>query len=158
MGIEIERKFLVVGQSWREYVDDSRYIAQAYLGGERCSIRVRLDGDEANLNIKGMTLGIKRAEFEYAIPREDAEQMLEQFGGDLVEKRRHRVRHGSHVWEIDEFLGDNRPLVVAEVELSRVDESIALPSWIGKEVSNDERYYNVMLAMHPFRRWEHDDG
>ena len=153
MPVEIERKFLVTSQDWREYVFDSRYIAQAYLGGDRCSVRVRLDGDEANLNIKGMTIGVQRTEYEYPVPLDEAQQLIDEFGGELIEKRRHRVRVGKHTWEIDEFLGDNRPLVVAEIELASVDEPFDRPPWLGLDVSGDERYYNVRLASNPFRYW-----
>jgi adenylate cyclase len=128
-------------------------MVQAYLGGERCSIRVRIEGEEAFLNLKSRDLGTRRLEFEYPVPLEEAEHMLAAFGGQQVAKTRHFVERGGHTWEIDEFSGDNAGLVVAEIELAAEDEAFERPDWIGAEVTMDPRYYNVNLARTPFRDW-----
>jgi adenylate cyclase len=155
MGTEIERKFLVRDDSWRAAAVDGRTLRQGYLAIDRqTTVRVRTDGVEAWLTLKGPQVGLVRAEFEYRIPREDAEALLGLCGGRLVEKVRHRVPFGRHVWEIDEFLGDNTGLVMAEVELSRPDEPIERPEWLGDEVSEDPRYLNANLSLRPFGTWE----
>jgi adenylate cyclase len=155
MAIEIERKFLVTGESWREAVTRSVRFRQGYVPTtDRASVRVRLEGDRARLNIKSATLDVTRLEFEYEIPVEEAEEMLERLcDKPLIEKTRHYVPHEGHVWEVDVFEGDNEGLVVAEIELSAVDEKFARPAWLGEEVSDDERYYNVCLVRHPFKEW-----
>jgi adenylate cyclase len=153
MGIEIERKFLLRGDAWRAQAQRSLRMVQAYLGGERCSIRVRIEGDVAFLNLKSKDLGARRMEFEYPVPLADAEQMLAAFGGQQVAKTRHFVERGGHIWEIDEFSGDNAGLVVAEIELGAEDEAFERPDWVGDEVTMDPRYYNVNLARVPFREW-----
>ncbi|MDD3517432.1 MAG: CYTH domain-containing protein [Chromatiales bacterium] len=155
MGREIERKFLVVSDTWRPQVSRSIPMRQGYLCGDaHSSVRVRIAGDEAHLNIKSATLGIERLEFEYPIPLDDARHMLDALArGALIEKTRHHVRHGDHLWEIDVFEGDNAGLVVAEIELEHEDEPFARPDWLGDEVSHDPRYYNNCLARHPFRDW-----
>lgn len=155
MGIEIERKFLVVDDTWRAHVVQQTEIVQGYLlSGADLSIRVRLKGDAAFLTVKGRTEGIQRSEFEYPIPVPDARQMLEQFAdGPVIDKVRHLVDVGDHRWEIDVFAGDNQGLVLAEVELGSEDEDFELPGWAGPEVSDDPRYYNVNLARNPFREW-----
>jgi len=154
MGTEIERKFLVRDESWRAGAADRRGLRQGYLAIDRqTTVRVRTDGAEAWLTLKGPQVGLVRAEFEYRIPREDAEALLELCGGRLVEKVRHRVPFGRHVWEIDEFLGANAGLVVAEVELSQPDEPLERPGWLGSEVSEDSRYLNASLSLRPFGTW-----
>jgi len=152
---EIERKFLVAGDGWRAAADASQDMRQGYLVLEgRSSVRVREAGGEAWLNIKSFELGIERREFEYAIPVADAREMLANLcQGPLLEKCRHRVPVGGHVWEVDEFFGDNAGLVVAEIELGHPDEPFERPSWVGREVSHEPRYYNVRLVRHPFRNW-----
>lgn len=154
MALEIERKFLLKNASWRGLVTQSSRISQAYLcGNQRASIRVRVAGDDATLNIKSATLGISRLEYGYAIPVQDARELLERLGGDVVEKTRHLVPVGRHVFEIDEFHGANQGLVVAEVELAEPDESFERPEWLADEVSDDPRYYNTELARNPFSLW-----
>lgn len=155
MALEIERKFLLCDDSWRQSVERQEYYQQGYLSGtERCSIRIRVTNDRAFLNIKSATLGIQRTEYDYPIPLNDARQMLEQFcQGAMIEKTRYFVHYGRHVWEIDVFEGDNQGLVVAEVELTDVDEAFDKPPWIGEEVSDDPRYYNVCLVRHPYSQW-----
>lgn len=152
---EIEHKFLVRNDGWRETAGPGEEIRQGYLaGGPRSSVRIRRASDGAWLNIKGATLGVSRQEFEYPIPVEDAERMLESLcEGPLIEKTRFRVAHGHHVWEVDVFHGENAGLVVAELELAREGEPFARPPWVGEEVSRDPRYYNVSLVRHPYREW-----
>ncbi len=157
MAIEIERKFLVTSNSWKDEVSKSRYYKQGYLANMEggASVRVRIAGEKANLNIKSMTLGVRRQEYEYEIPLADAQKMLNDLcAGPVIEKTRFFVKHKDHTWEIDVFDGDNDGLVVAEIELSDEDEAFALPSWAGKEVSDDQRYYNVCLAQHPYKEWK----
>lgn len=155
MATEIERKYLVLDDGWREHADTGQRVRQGYLAGSsRCSARVRVAGDHASLNFKGMTLAVSRREFEYEVPLADAKEMLDHLcTGPLIEKVRYRVPHGDHVWEIDCFEGDNAGLVVAEIELTDPDESFAIPEWVGREVSDKARYYNVCLIDYPFCEW-----
>ncbi|WJW76749.1 CYTH domain-containing protein [Thiohalobacter sp. IOR34] len=160
MATEIERKFLVRSDAWRAEVIRSRRIRQGYLSqvtgpaAAPASVRVRIAGGQATLNIKSATLGIRRSEFEYPLPLADAEAMLDTLvQGALVEKTRHEVPRGEHIWEIDVFEGANAGLVVAEIELADEDEDFERPDWLGEEVSGDPRYYNVCLVDHPFRDW-----
>ncbi|MFP5504791.1 MAG: CYTH domain-containing protein [Gammaproteobacteria bacterium] len=160
MAIEIERKFLVVNDTWRAVADAGMRLRQGYLSrvtgadAVRSSVRVRTDGERAFLNIKSATLGIRRQEYEYPIPLADAEAMLAELCvGAVVEKTRYHVPAGAHVWEIDVFAGDNAGLVVAEIELGDESESFQRPGWLGEEVSDDPRYYNVCLADRPYCRW-----
>lgn len=155
MATEIERKFLVRDDSWRAAVERSRPMRQGYLPGlETASVRVRLDGDRALLNIKSATLDVTRQEYEYPIPVADAEEILDTLcARPLIEKTRHFVPHAGHVWEVDVFSGDNAGLVVAEVELAHPDDAPELPPWVGEEVSADPRYYNVSLVRHPYKDW-----
>jgi adenylate cyclase len=155
MGIEIERKFLLRNDDWREQVSRSLRMSQGYLQRDAHSaIRVRLCDGQAHLNIKHTDDGIQRLEYEYPIPADDAEALLHKVAiQPLIEKTRHHVRHAGHLWEIDEFHGDNAGLVVAEIELKRVDETFERPAWLGEEVSQDRRYFNSNLAVHPYTRW-----
>jgi adenylate cyclase len=156
MSLEIERKFLLLNDSWRQASKALPY-TQGYLsrGGAR-TVRIRTAGDKAFLTIKGPVVGISRAEFEYAIPPEDARQMLQLCEPPLIEKTRHTIFASGHLWEIDEFHGANEGLLVAEVELDQADEEISLPCWIGKEVTGDPRYYNSNLGTHPYSAWVKD--
>jgi len=155
MGTEIERKFLVTDERWRVDADEGTSYRQGYIAGaRRASVRVRLEGDQAFLNIKSATLGIRRMEFEYPLPVDDAHTMLESLCDQpLIEKTRYRLQHGSHEWEIDVFAGENLGLVVAEIELGDEAEEFARPPWLGEEVSHDPRYYNVSLVEHPYKDW-----
>ena len=155
MGTEIERKFLITDDRWRAQAMPGKRYIQGYLGGnDACSIRVRLEGEQANINIKGKRLGIQRSEFEFSIPYQDAEAILRSLGNKpLIEKTRYLVEYGKHVWEIDVFSGENEGLVVAEIELESEDESFTRPDWLGEEVSGDTRYYNVCLVKHPYKDW-----
>ena len=155
MGIEIERKFLLANDGWRAAVSRSVHMHQGYLAGNaECSVRVRLTDFEARMNIKSATLGIERQEFDYDVPRADAAVMLRDLCGTrTLEKTRHFVLHEGHEWEIDEFAGANAGLIVAELELDRVDEAFARPPWLGAEVSDDRRYYNSELVERPYSHW-----
>lgn len=157
MAIEIERKFLVADDRWRAAADGGTRYRQGYLtetGVGPASVRVRIGGGRAFLNIKSHTLGMERREYEYPLPLDEAEEMLEGLcRRPLIEKTRYRVRVGDHLWEIDEFFGENAGLVVAEIELSRADEPFDRPPWLGREVTDDPRYYNVCLVDHPYSRW-----
>lgn len=152
---EIERKFLLRSDAWRQQVRASTRIRQGYLNHEqRCSVRVRIAGADAWLNLKGVTLGARRLEFEYAIPLADAEHLLDTLTcKPLIEKTRHLVDAGRHTFEIDEFAGDNQGLIVAEIELDDPDEPFEKPGWLGAEVTEDPRYYNTCLATHPYKDW-----
>jgi adenylate cyclase len=161
MPLEIERKFLVTSDAWRAWAREVVPMAQAYLndqaaidsGAQRTSVRVRIAGERAFLNIKSRELGHTRQEFDYPVPLEDARALLALCVGGLVEKRRHLVEHAGHLWEVDEFLGDNAGLVVAEIELAHADEPFERPAWLGAEVTDEPRYYNLALASHPYSRW-----
>ena len=155
MATEIERKFLLRDDSWRAEVDSSVTIRQGYLAGsEKSSIRIRVAGDKANINIKSATLDVTRKEYEYEVPLAEANEILDTLcEGPLIEKTRYHVHHGAHVWEIDEFIGDNQGLLVAEIELGDADENFERPDWLGEEVSDDHRYYNVCLVTHPYKDW-----
>ena len=155
MPIEIERKFLIANTDWRNEVIRSSRIRQGYLGKlDKASVRIRVQGDKANINVKSATLDIRRMEYEYEIPLDEAIEMLDQLCAQpQIDKTRFIVEHGRHVWEIDEFYGDNEGLLVAEVELGSEDEVFEKPSWLGDEVTEDPRYYNVNLIKHPFKQW-----
>lgn len=154
MGIEIERKFLVVGEGWRAQAGSATRFSQGYLSRDPArTVRVRIAGDAAFLTIKGATTGATRAEFEYAIPVADAQQLLALCDGPVVEKIRHLCPVAGMTWEVDEFLGANAGLVVAEIELQSEGQSFERPGWLGAEVTGDARYVNANLAVMPFTRW-----
>jgi adenylate cyclase len=158
MAIEIERKFLLATDDWRDAIESTTRLAQGYLGGERASVRVRIGGGEAFINIKARVKGSSRLEFEYPLPLADAETMLAELClPGRIEKLRHHVRHVGMLWEVDEFLGDNAGLVVAEIELDRADQPFERPGWLGREVTDDIRYYNVALADRPYSQWSADE-
>lgn len=154
MAIEIERKFLVKGDAWKAAAVGVLY-RQAYLSTDKArTVRVRIAGERAFLTVKGLATGLARAEFEYEIPLADAAAMLDQLClTPLIEKRRYTVAYQGLSWEIDEFLGANLGLVVAEVELDSADQAIDLPDWVGREVSDDPRYFNSSLIARPFSSW-----
>jgi adenylate cyclase len=155
VGIEIERKFRVINDSWRERVLQRTLLRQGYIANtRRASVRVRLAGEAGWLSVKAMTRGLSRAEYEAAIPSQEANEMLDQLcEGPLIEKWRHIVVHQGSEWEIDEFLGANAGLVIAELELESEDAVFARPPWLGVEVTHDERYYNFRLSEKPYRHW-----
>jgi adenylate cyclase len=151
---EIERKFLPSSDAWRALAHRSQRMTQGYLArGGRVSVRVRIAGDEAHLNMKAGGLVASRHEYEYAIPVDEARELLALADGPLIDKTRHFVIHDGFEWEVDEFHGDNDGLVVAELELTREDEVFPEPSWLGVEVTALRRYYNVCLVDHPYRAW-----
>jgi adenylate cyclase len=155
MAKEIERKFLPADERWRGEAHDSKRMRQGYLAtSERASVRVRTSGGEAWLNIKVGGLVAVRDEFEYAIPLEDADALLARSAtGPLIDKTRHYVEVGGFEWEIDEFHGDNTGLIVAEIELDDLFQTFPSPAWLGSEVTEMHRYYNVNLAARPFKDW-----
>ena len=155
MGVEIERKFLVPGEAWRT-LGEPTLLRQGYLSldPER-TVRVRIEGDRATLTIKGKSRGATRGEWEYPIPMPEAAELLDTLCQQpLVEKIRHRIASGPHTWEVDEFLGANAGLVVAEIELASEDERFDKPDWIGLEVTHDKRYFNSNLIRHPYSAWK----
>lgn len=153
MAKEIERKFLVKGESWKQ--GEGSLFRQGYLSTDpERTIRVRIADHSGFLTIKGLTRGASRLEFEYEIPLPDADEMLNQLcSGPIIEKRRYLVPVADVIFEIDEFLGENNGLIVAEVELQREDQTIPIPDWLGPEVTDDPRYFNANLVRHPFSRW-----
>ncbi|KKO61007.1 CYTH domain protein [Janthinobacterium sp. KBS0711] len=154
MGVEIERKFLLQGDAWRG-LGQAVLLRQGYLSSARERVvRVRIEGEQAMLTIKGANVGATRGEWEYPIPLADAAELLDGLCEQpLIEKVRHRIEHAGMVWEVDEFLGANAGLVVAEIELASEDQPFDKPEWIGAEVSGDARYYNANLIRHPFSQW-----
>ncbi|MEO0395811.1 MAG: CYTH domain-containing protein [Cyanobacteria bacterium P01_A01_bin.137] len=154
MAQEIERKFLVQSDAWRSLVE-GRYYCQGYIPTQgKQTVRVRIIGDQGYLTLKGPALGISRSEFEYEIPLADAQTMLSELcQTPLIEKHRYRIPLGNVVWEVDDFLGENQGLIVAEVELAHPEQVVELPSWIGEEVTGDPRYYNASLVRNPFKDW-----
>jgi adenylate cyclase len=156
MAIEIERKFLLKNRNWRKLAEKGTVYKQGYLTapGGSSSIRVRSSDHCAWLNIKSATMGMTRTEFEYEIPFDDAEQILTNLClKPVIHKTRYELRMGQHVWEIDEFHDDNDGLVVAEIELNSEQEEFDKPEWLGEEVTDDKRYYNVSLVNNPYKNW-----
>ncbi len=154
MAKEIERKFLLSGNAWREGANGVRY-RQGYLSTEAGrTVRVRMAGDQGYLTIKGKSNGASRLEYEYAIPAADADEMLDALClRPIIEKVRFKIPYAGMTWEVDEFEGDNAGLLVAEVELQSEEQQVELPPWIGEEVTGDQRYYNASLIARPFNTW-----
>ena len=155
MGVEIERKFLVVNESWREAASAGMRYRQGYLSTDPSnSVRVRVSGDKAWLTIKSAAIGVTRHEYEYEIPAADGHGILDELCvKPLIEKTRFIVQHDGHAWEVDVFEGDNAGLVVAEIELGSADEEFTVPEWASEDVSGDVRYYNQRLVEHPYSSW-----
>ena len=154
MGIEIERKYLVKGNQWKNLAEGVLY-RQGYIAtvGKQ-TVRVRVIGDRGYLTIKGPNIGTVRSEFEYPIPVTDAEEMLNTLcDRPLIEKIRYKIPYGDLVWEVDEFLGDNAGLIIAEVELSSPDREVTLPDWIDRQVT-DAKYFNSNLTKYPYSQWK----
>ena len=152
MATEIERKFLISGRDWQ--MGEPTLCRQGYLNLDKHrTVRIRVAGEKATLTVKGITIGMTRAEYEYSIPLSDAMAMLKLCDGPLIEKRRWLISVGNMIWEIDEFRGDNQGLIVAEIELENESQSFELPGWVGKEVTDDDRYYNSSLSTNPFNTW-----
>lgn len=154
MGKEIERKFLVKSEDWKELAKGIVY-RQGYLSTvKERTVRVRTIGNSGFLTIKGITVGATRREYEYEISTSDADEMLDELcEKPLIEKKRYKIEFAGLIWEVDEFFGDNKGLVVAEVELSNEDQVIQKPQWIGDEVTGDPRYFNSNLTKHPYSQW-----
>ncbi len=155
MAKEIERKFLVRGEGWRSLAKGTLY-RQGYLNSAKeRTVRIRTAGDAAFITVKGLSVGATRSEFEYEIPVDDARAMLDVLAEKpLIEKRRYKIPAGSLTWEIDEFLGDNAGLIVAEIELASETQEFEKPAWLGEEVTGDPRYFNSNLIKNPFKRWK----
>lgn len=154
MGVEIERKFLVSGDAWRT-LGAPVLLRQGYLSADpERTVRVRIEGEQGVLTIKSKSEGASRGEWEYPIPLRDAEELLDRLcERPLVEKYRRRIDFQGFTWEVDEFLGENAGLVVAEIELPAEDTVFDLPDWIGKEVTGERRYYNSSLIRLPYSKW-----
>jgi len=148
---EIERKFLVASEAWKARVKSSARLQQGYLStNAKATVRIRIfDDAHAVLTLKGKAVGLSRPEFEYDVPLEDAREMMLLSEPNIVEKRRHKVPYGDHIWEVDVFEGRHEGLVLAEVEMESEDDRVALPDWLGKEVSDDDRYANASLSRTP---------
>jgi adenylate cyclase len=155
MAVEIERKFLVTSNAWRDQVRQTDRLRQGYIAGsEGCSVRLRIQQGQAKLGLKSRVSGMRRLEYEYGIPMDDGAEIFESLCVlGRIEKLRHRIRLGEHEWEVDEFLGENLGLVVAEIELRVETERFERPSWLGEEVTDDLRYYNTQLARAPWPTW-----
>lgn len=152
MGQEIERKFRVIKDTWRN-VKGTRY-RQGYLNSAKeRNVRVRTMEDKAYLTIKGIAIGASRMEFEYEIPLQDADELLEICEKPLIEKTRYKVQEGGFVWEVDEFFRENQGLIVAELELESEDQEFPKPDWVGEEVTGDTRYFNSNLIKNPYTNW-----
>tara|TARA_B110000503_G_scaffold124024_1_gene190195 strand:- start:1000 stop:1464 length:465 start_codon:yes stop_codon:yes gene_type:complete len=154
MAQEIERKFRVANDDWRAMATSSSSLKQGYLSSSaEATVRVRLEDNLGTVTIKSKTNGITRNEFEYAIPAQEAKELLMLCSGPLIEKIRYRIPQENHTWEIDVFEGDNDGLIIAEIELTSEEDYFAKPQWLGEEVSGDSRYYNSNLATHPYVNW-----
>lgn len=163
MGIEIERKYLVKQEEWRSHLPEllkkSPEIGAKYFQGyiptnNETTVRLRIVGSQGYLTIKSKAQGYIRSEFEYSIPVEDAQQMLETLClKPLIEKIRYKINYGNLVWEVDDFLGENKGLIIAEVELENENQAIDIPPWIDREV-NEHKYFNSSLIKHPYSKWK----
>jgi len=153
MAVEIERKFIVKGESWKNQ-GYSRPYSQAYIPAKGATVRVRITGDEGYITIKGPRTGISRSEFEYAIPAAEAEELISTLClSPPITKTRHFIEHAGSDWIVDEFHELNQGLIVAEVELDSEEQNVSLPDWVGEEVSTDLQYSNAYLNLHPFSTW-----
>lgn len=155
MGVEIERKFLVNKEKW-ELVEKPKgnHFRQGYLVTDPTkTIRVRITDSSSYLTIKGISVGATRQEFEYEIPKVDAEQLLNQFALSDLKKIRYEILFDGKIWEVDEFLGENLGLLLAEIELENESDIVELPDWIEREVTNEENCYNSNLSINPFINW-----
>lgn len=154
MAKEIERKFLVKGDVWRELAKGTAY-RQGYLSTvKERTVRVRTIDDKGYLTVKGITIGSTRVEYEYEIPAADANEMLDDLCEQpIIEKNRYKIARDGLIWEIDEFGGVNQGLIVAEVELDSEAQGFTKPDWIGDEIADDPRYFNSNLIAHPYTQW-----
>ncbi|MCX6227359.1 MAG: CYTH domain-containing protein [Bacteroidia bacterium] len=155
--MEIERKFLVNKILWQDLHNpaDASFIQQAYLSTDpKCTVRIRIADSTALITIKGESKGVSREEFEYAVPLRDGLEIIRLAGTPVIIKRRYVILHSGYRWEVDEFLGDNEGLILAEVELNSDTLIPEWPNWIDKEVSGDPRYFNLQLAINPINHWQ----
>jgi len=154
--IEIERKFLVTSETFKKEAFAQNRITQGYLSSipER-TVRIRIKGDKGFLTIKGTSneSGISRFEWEKEIPVDEAQKLLLLCEKGVIDKTRFEVKFGNHIFEVDEFYGENEGLIIAEIELDSETETFEKPIWLGKEVTNDNRYYNSYLSKNPFKNW-----
>ncbi|PID71930.1 MAG: adenylate cyclase [Desulfobulbus propionicus] len=154
MSVEIERKFLLAGNTWRDLAPGKEYRQGYVRDGQGCTVRVRSTCDQGYLTIKGSGNGISRLEYEYEIPVEEADAMLDQLcRKPIIEKTRYTIPYAGFIWEVDEFHGENQGLIVAEIELEFEEQPFEKPEWVGEEVTGDVRYFNACLAKHPFSQW-----
>jgi CYTH domain-containing protein len=155
MGIEIERKFLLTGDAWKELARGTHY-RQGYLNSQKeRTVRVRTIDASGFLTIKGVSVGATRMEYEYEIPVQDANVLLDEIcEKPIIEKNRYRIEFAGFIWEVDEFFGENEGLVVAEIELESEDQQFEKPEWVGEEVSGDPRYFNSSLIKEPYSTWD----
>lgn len=157
MSVEIERKYLIKDEKWRESVREAQHITQGYIKSEDATVRIRCYKDDytAVITVKGKRDGISRLEFEYTIPFDDAKEMQEKLcQARLVEKTRHLIKYEGMLWELDEFHGDNEGLFIAEIELMDEEQTYQLPDWVGEDVSYDNRYRNSRLCVYPYKDWD----
>jgi adenylate cyclase len=154
--IEIERKFLVKSEAFKKNSFDKNEISQGYLNSnpER-TVRVRIKGNQGYLAIKGKgnETGLSRFEWEKEIPVNEARTLLELCESGVINKTRYEIKFGNHVYEVDEFFGENEGLFLAEIELQSEDEAFEKPDWLGEEVTNNKKYYNSYLSKNPFKNW-----
>lgn len=154
MATEIERKYLLKNDSWKQEVSSKNNIVQGYLSSKpERTVRIRITNNKGFVTIKSKNIGSLRKEFEYEIPIEDAKELILLCEKPIIQKTRYLVEHYSHIWEIDIFEGENQGLEVAEIELSQENEEFSIPDWIGQEVTNESKYYNSQLIINPFMNW-----
>jgi CYTH domain-containing protein len=154
MGQEIERKFLVRKELWKNQPKNGQVYRQGYLNSvKERTVRVRIANNKGYLTVKGLTRGATRLEFEYEIPVEDAQKLLDLCEKPLIEKTRYKIEQGDFVWEVDEFFGENEGLILAEIELESEEQSFSKPDWLAEEVTDDPRYFNANLVQHPYSKW-----
>lgn len=156
--MEIERKYKVIREQWQKAdKPDGEKIIQGYLSTDvDKTIRVRIKGSQAFMTVKGETVNISREEIEFSMPVDKATELIEKFAAGIIEKTRYSIPYKGKLWEVDNFTGDNEGLLIAEIELDSEDETVELPAWIGKEVSDDSRYYNSNLSINPYKEWKDD--
>ena len=155
MGLEIERKFLLKNNSWKKEIKETIFIRQGYLNSKvERTVRIRIQGEQGVLTIKGKNQNVTRKEFEYQIPLDDALHLISMCEKPIIEKTRFLISSNRCTWEIDVFNGENKGLVIAEIELSSEKESFDIPNWLGKEVSSESKYYNSSLITNPYSNWK----
>ncbi|MDB5128812.1 CYTH domain-containing protein [Mucilaginibacter sp.] len=156
MPTEIERKYLVDHKKWEGLIKPTgKLYKQGYiLSEERRTVRIRVTNDAAYITLKGASTGISRSEYEYTIPVNEGNEILDNFATSLIQKTRYNIEYAGHTWEVDVFTGDNNGLIVAEIELQNEDEQFEKPEWIGPEVSHDSRYTNASLSVYPYKDWK----